>query len=1394
MHNGNLYDTPGAGPSRVSSDQHGYDLHDDDEDNESTPRLSAGVKLAAERNSPLSYTQPVEDHVGRLRSLLARAKDTPSPTSRAPVPSSPSDKASDFEPVNYSTTANSIASQSLKELFSNALREPGQTPRKFQKRRNSIDASEVEDSPRLELVHKERAYNKGKRRSMSDEEAELASVHSRKSDTSYRSSAAAYDALRQKLTLSTTRPPPPSSEQSDSDVPMEVSGDTATIMKQFGSSTGAPLSTSTPMRSLAIPSHLQMHSNLLDQDSEMQRAMNGVESSEAESAPKESTPSPNNTRRLAFPSGRRVSGPTPARPLSWSSHSKSHTHHNLPLVRRASEEIEKSSSRASSSMSNAEFPESEKLRNQERNWNRPNGRSPAHIPTTPEHVRHHHSHSSPSQSMGRGSPMQMQSRRLSAASLQSLDDDSFSRSSSLSSKSEYRERQREAEEERNKLREQQWNKPPLRTRASSTFGTQSLDDRMRTYSQPARPDSAASYLSPDRGALSRQGSLSSVSGSSRATSPSSSHASRDVEKEHVNELERVAQHEREHNWNSPRPKWFHRRSVSPSLSPVASSSGVDFRMSNGSTNRPGTRAIMDESFPGQPSLSQMNISDGSFTPAPEFPPRAMSSPSRAANGVSRLPRLSSPQHHQEPTIDYDSSRTQTPGARFGFQFPSRRPQLPPFELDADNAERPSSRPSSRLSMSDQSKHVSHIPVRSSPKRTRTQSSPKDDSDRKKGIRRNLMGEFSEVLNSIPPPILDQPEPEPEPVVVNPQDEIHGMPAMFKFEYCKTNEEPIDSDQEPISSTNTPTAKPVPLPSATPPGSPPKELNVDTIKDMPPNRNLNDTERPESPPPTPPPVKPDEPRTSSVMQTPPRPSFRASTLEFQTPSPPKFLPELPGPPPDSSGDELDNQHTPSNFDSDKFANMTTMKTPRPPGAWITTPAAQFEKELISRPSSTPPERIPSLLDTAVAKRPATMSKASATPLQTPAPPGAWVATPIPTTARRKSILKVRFDVEAGNASSDGFPEIPVVGPKDAKQYRENDTSNPLLDTPPNRVSNGPEKPYVKLEIESSVDDDSPSPYTRPVKTSKSPTVRVLDAFGRETAVDEQQQPPKSEESMDILSEDIKRSHAPKREERETMPVRQSVTPRSRSTIRIVDAMGREVQEASVTPDTANSTESEPSTPLSHNEALARVRETIAHLAHDLDDVDSCDELAHDENRIDALEDASKAARNARKRISESLQLVKTAEDDLRSKFGSLREGMHKSKLLPTLEGTRVRSWSLFNTWTICLFVIIQVAIFIAMYRHSNVRARKLFLSTYYDPFNPDIFLHITNPENVYHLIPYTFTWSPTSIPDAISREGWRGVTSELWGNVTCLATDIQRRVWDAWSARDHSISWESWPPT
>ena len=48
-----------------------------------------------------------------------------------------------------------------------------------------------------------------------------------------------------------------------------------------------------------------------------------------------------------------------------------------------------------------------------------------------------------------------------------------------------------------------------------------------------------------------------------------------------------------------------------------------------------------------------------------------------------------------------------------------------------------------------------------------------------------------------------------------------------------------------------------------------------------------------------------------------------------------------------------------------------------------------------------------------------------------------------------------------------------------------------------------------------------------------------------------------------------------------------------------------------------------------------------------------DLALDENRLDALEDASKAARKARQRITESLRIVKSAEDELRNRFGFMR---------------------------------------------------------------------------------------------------------------------------------------------
>ncbi|KAH9176532.1 hypothetical protein EDB89DRAFT_1837333, partial [Lactarius sanguifluus] len=113
----------------------------------------------------------------RLRALLAQVPNTSSASRtqllHEPPPPLPSDRDSDFDPppkwANSSTT--SSARENLRSLFTHALRDPGDTPCK-DARRNSIDLSEVEDSPRIDRVIQERSRNKGKRTSFSDEELE----------------------------------------------------------------------------------------------------------------------------------------------------------------------------------------------------------------------------------------------------------------------------------------------------------------------------------------------------------------------------------------------------------------------------------------------------------------------------------------------------------------------------------------------------------------------------------------------------------------------------------------------------------------------------------------------------------------------------------------------------------------------------------------------------------------------------------------------------------------------------------------------------------------------------------------------------------------------------------------------------------------------------------------------------------------------------------------------------------------------------------------------------------------------------------------------------------------------------------------------------------------------
>jgi serine/arginine repetitive matrix protein 2 len=280
-----------------------------------------------------------------------------------------------------------------------------------------------------------------------------------------------------------------------------------------------------------------------------------------------------------------------------------------------------------------------------------------------------------------------------------------------------------------------------------------------------------------------------------------------------------------------------------------------------------------------------------------------------------------------------------------------------------------------------------------------------------------------------------------------------------------------------------------------------------------------------------------------------------------------MPELPDSPlhsEDEEGEELD--QTPARLDAGAKADFSSTKTPKPPGAWTSTPAPPHRNPL-ARAHSLPDsdgfweETVSgSSLPTPVAS----LSRASSLPPQTPAPPGAWVVTP--SLERKRSILKVRFDVESEQSAS----ETPVNGQSPQVegpcQNILQELSTPTSQTQGNNFSS-------PVEVKKETVDTPVTPRTTPPSTPRrSPSIRIVDAFGRDAV-----EPPVALPSMPIPS-----------------------PPRSKSLVRIVDAMGREVEEVAEAADSEVTHEED--FPLNHNEAVRRVRQSIADLASGLSEVD------------------------------------------------------------------------------------------------------------------------------------------------------------------------------------------------
>jgi len=158
----------------------------------------------------------------------------------------------------------------------------------------------------------------------------------------------------------------------------------------------------------------------------------------------------------------------------------------------------------------------------------------------------------------------------------------------------------------------------------------------------------------------------------------------------------------------------------------------------------------------------------------------------------------------------------------------------------------------------------------------------------------------------------------------------------------------------------------------------------------------------------------------------------------------------------------------------------------------------------------------------------------------------------------------------------------------------------------------------------------------------------------------------------------------------------------------------------------------------------------------------------------------------------VQSIQMVEDDLRLKYGSLRESMRKSNGDPFPNAVYRPGLSRHRiiTWVLC-GALLQVVFIIFMNRLSHARARDLFLTNYYDPFYPNLYLHILKPAQFMDSpLP---SWSVYSIPDAYQRAGLVGVYSEFRGNLSLIISDWQRETWESWGGPDLTGS-NVWPPT
>ena len=381
--------------------------------------------------------------------------------------------------------------------------------------------------------------------------------------------------------------------------------------------------------------------------------------------------------------------------------------------------------------------EKEKLKEREREWNKPPttpNRSPAHVH---ERVR---KLSTPGSGTTGDSPHSLTAKNLELHHRRSSSRNSLIPHSPASSIASFdQERDRETEH----IRERNWNSPHPKwdgTRSSPSPTPSNISERLRTLNHPSRPT---------LGSRPRYDSIT-LSSSSRAASPALSHSSKASVEEEI-------EHERERNWNASRPNWSKRSSVG-SLPPRPPSTPLQQESPKQSPVRQRTQSLKNTPSPpsdppkvSRPRLGRSSLSHITPSPArspPKSPPKeSQLLPSQPGIVISPStpPRPSVPKNTKPP-----SSPPKPPDFSLGWKFPATMvsdTESEPEPRDKDDSTYPPASP-------ERPPPNSRIPVRVSNGAV----DPDDSSKHKESDttrHRRSFTEFHQANGTIPPRVSVQ---------------------------------------------------------------------------------------------------------------------------------------------------------------------------------------------------------------------------------------------------------------------------------------------------------------------------------------------------------------------------------------------------------------------------------------------------------------------------------------------------------------------------------------------------------------------------------------------------------------------------------------------------------------